>query len=441
MQQPLACVAAARRFALAYALASGLALAGPALATAPATSAAEHWDFRWSDGFALQRGDGAFRLSFGGRLWLDGAVIEETPGLERDLEALGGAGEGNGVEVRRARIHFDGTAYERLFFRSQLDFAGGTPAFRDVFVGLRDLGPVGSVRVGQFKEPFFLDEQNNDDFIAFMERPTTNVFYPDRNVGVMATNTLAERRVLWQLAAFRDTDDFGAAFSSFGGTDWDVTARVTGLPLWEDQGRRLVHLGAAYLHRFRGSAERYAQRPEEHLADRFVDTGPFDATDANVFDAELAWVEGPFSLQGEYTHSLVEGRAGQPDLSFWGAYAQASWFPTGEQRVYDPATGAFGRVRPRASFDPSRGGWGAFELVARTSYLDLSDDGVSGGELLDLGAGVNWYPYPNARLMLGYVHAVLSGRQADADPDPMLAVPIHVSGRAHVVQTRFQVFF
>jgi phosphate-selective porin OprO/OprP len=216
---------------------------------------------------------------------------------------------------------------------------------------------------------------------------------------------------------------------------------VTGLPLWEDEGRRLVHLGLGYLHRFRGEGERYAQRPEAHLAGRFVDTGPFDATDANVFDAELAWVEGPLSLQGEYTHSLVAGRAGQGDLAFWGAYGQASWFPTGEHRVYDQAAGGFGRLRPRASFDPARGTWGAFELALRYAYLDLSDRGLRGGKLSDVSAGVNWYLFPNARIMLDYVHAVLSDRESDADPDPMVFAPIHVSGHGDIVQTRFQVDF
>jgi hypothetical protein len=58
-----------------------------------------------------------------------------------------------------------------------------------------------------------------------------------------------------------------------------------------------------------------------------------------------------------------------------------------------------------------------------------------------LSAGVNWYLFPNARIMLDYVHPVLSGRKADADPDPTLVDPLHVSGHARFVQTRFQVDF
>ncbi len=220
--------------------------------TAPVAAGPGDWSFDWNNGFNLQRADGAFKLRFGGRVQLDGAVISETDGLSDDLRALGGNGQGDGVEFRRARIFFEGTLYERLFFKAQYDFADGEPEFRDVYMGLRGLGPVGSLQVGQFKEPFNLDEQTSDDYITFMERATPDAFFPGRQVGVMAMNTLAEKRMLWQLGTFRVVDDFGSGFSSFSGTDWDVAARFTGLPLWADEGSRLLHLGLGYIHRFRG---------------------------------------------------------------------------------------------------------------------------------------------------------------------------------------------
>ena len=119
----------------------------------PAAEAPDDWNFAWNNGFKLERNDGAFRLKFGGRIQLDGAVIMESNGLNDDLRALGGEGRGNGVEFRRARIFFEGDVYERLFFKAQYDFASGDPAFADVYMGLRDLGPLGDVQVGQFKEP------------------------------------------------------------------------------------------------------------------------------------------------------------------------------------------------------------------------------------------------------------------------------------------------
>lgn len=395
------------------------------------------WTFEWDNGFKLERADGSFALKFGGRAQLDGAAIWESSGLDDDLTALGEDGQGDGVEFRRARIFFEGTVYERLFFKAQYDFAGGDPEFKDVYIGLKELGPLGSVRVGQFKEPFFLNEQTSSNYITFMERALPNAFLPEfRNVGVMAMNTAAEQRFLWQAGVFRATDDFGDAFSTFSDTDWDAALRLSGLPLWSEDGGRFLHLGAAYIHRFRGEEARFQQRPESHLAGRFVDTMSLDASDVDIVGAELAWVNGPLSIQSEYTHAFVNGDGGQENVDFWGAYGQVSYFLTGEHRPYELGSGKFGRIKPRANFDPARGHWGAFELAARFSYLDLDDRSVRGGELWDVTAGLNWYLFPNARIMLNYVHADVSDREAIID-----TAPADVSGSGDIVQTRFQVDF
>jgi len=212
------------------AAAARIAEAAKAAPTAPAAGA-PGWNVKWDNGFNVDREDGSAKLKFGGRIQLDGAVIAESNGLSDDLRALGGNGQGDGVEFRRARLYFDGTVYERLFFKAQYDFASGNPTFKDVYIGLKGLGPVGSVQVGQFKEPFYLDEMTSDDYITFMERGTSNVFAPDRQVGVMATNTLADKRMQWQLGTFRVVNDVGQAFNSFSSTDWDIATRFTGTPI------------------------------------------------------------------------------------------------------------------------------------------------------------------------------------------------------------------
>jgi phosphate-selective porin OprO/OprP len=416
------------------AAAARMAEAARAPETAPVSTAPPDWKFGWSNGFKLERTDGSAELKFGGRIQADGAVIPESNGLSNDLRALGGEGQGDGVEFRRARLFFEGTVYERLFFKAQYDFAGGEAAFKDVYVGLNGLGPVGKVQVGQFKEPFFLDEQTSSNYITFMERGLNAVFFPDRNMGVMAMNTAAEKRFLWQLGVFRDTDDFGDAFSSFNKTGWDTALRLTGLPLWNDDGSRYLHVGAGYVHRFLGDTERYRQRPEAHLADRFVDTGNLNARGADLFDGELAWVHGPFSFQSEYSYALLNRNEGGSNVGFWGAYAQVSYFLTGEHKVYEPDYGRFGRVKPKANLNPAKGDWGAWEIAARYSYLDLDDSNVRGGKLSDVTAGVNWYLFPNARIMLNYIHADVSEREASSPA-------FNVGGTANIVQTRFQVDF
>ena len=120
---------------------------------------------------------------------------------------------------------------------------------------------------------------------------------------------------------------------------------------------------------------------------------------------ELALVWNSISLQSEFMPTWVEGTAGGRDLFFWGAYVQASWFPTGEHRNYDTDKGVFKRVKLKENFSISQGTWGALELAARYSHLDLNDNGVRGGIENNVTLGANWYLYSNLRLMLNWVHA------------------------------------
>lgn len=132
-----------------------VAAAGPA-----AESDKPTWKFKWSNGFNLQRSDGKFKLKFGGRVQLDGALIGLDSDLAGDFRDAGiNPLEGNGVEFRRARFFFSGTVYERLYFKAQYDFAqpedDDNPDFKDLYVGLK-FEPL-QVQVGHFKEPMLLE--------------------------------------------------------------------------------------------------------------------------------------------------------------------------------------------------------------------------------------------------------------------------------------------
>ena len=96
------------------------------------------------------------------------------------------------------------------------------------------------------------------------------------------------------------------------------------------------------------------------------------------------------------------------DPTFQGFYAAASWFLTGEVRPYSRSNATFGRVRPRRSLR-SEGGAGAWEIAARFSRLDLSDQEIAGGELEDVTLGLNWYANPFVRVMANWIHAEVDG--------------------------------
>lgn len=376
--------------------------------TAPAVSAAtpSDWDFGWKNSFYLKKADGSVELKFGGRIQLDGAVINVSNNLDR---AIGGGGDGAGVEFRRARIFAEGDVYEYGIFKAQYDFAPDNAEFKDVYVGLQKLpgfGPTGNARVGHMKEPFSIDELTSSKYITFMERSLTNVFAPSRNTGVMFQRTFADEHVYLGVGGFANANNFGDSFQNM--SNYNVTARLTGLPIYADGGKRLLHVGLQYSHQFRGGGAtlRYRERPESHLSQRLVDTGVFaGVSDVDLVGGELAGVFGPMHFQAEGVGAFVQRGMGQSNPSFWGAYGQVGTFLTGETRAYDPKTASFKRTSPKQNFSIANGTWGAWEVAGRYSYLDLDSGGIRGGTLNDLTAGLNWYLFPNLRLMANYVYS------------------------------------
>ena len=366
----------------------------------PAKPDPEGWRIYFKDYLRIERNDGQYKLHVGGMTQWDIAGID----TDQDLKDAGFNNQGNGEEFRRARLSIDGELGENAIFKAEYDFAGGDANFADVWMGLQRIPYVGRLQAGHFKEPYSLEEQTSDRFITFMERALPVLaFSPARNAGVALSSTAFQQRLTWGVGAFRDANNFGNSFSNQ--ELYNVTARVTGLPVYQEDGGTLVHVGYNYSHRFRDDDNvSFAPDPEVHLSDPIVDTGNIPANGVDVFGAELATVIGPVSLQGEFMDALVDQASGS-NANLWGGYAYASWFVTGEHRAYDLRTGAFARTSPKESFSFSKGQWGALELGARYSYVDLNNGDVRGGIESDVTAAVNWYLYSNLRLMLNYVWA------------------------------------
>src|SRR5690606_11590712 len=130
---------------------------------------------------------------------------------------------------------------------------------------------------------------------------------------------------------------------------WQVTGRVTGLPYYANEGRRLVHLGAAHSWRNPdGALVRFGVRPEAGLAQfRYIDTEGlpelFRLSDARVDDLRLLGLEaaavwGPLWVQSEYAHADVDTTLGG-DMDFYSWYIQGVWSLTGEHRPYKHGEG------------------------------------------------------------------------------------------------------
>ncbi len=349
-----------------------------------------------------------------------GQLQTDTYWFEQDQASRDSFGEIPGGEAfRRARIAVFGT-YGLTEYRIGMDFAlSGRPSFLDVYAGLHELPGIGRIRVGHFFEPFCLERNTANMFVTFMERSMIDqAFAPGRNTGIMANNTWMNDRATWGLGYFRtDSDVYGDDV----GTDFEnaVSGRLTGVPIYDEwtNGHQYVHLGMAYSIRAANDRTvRFRAQPEARLGAAipnvpfFVDTGSIPSDFFQLLGGEVICTRGPFSIQSEYMLSAVDSIS-QGDLYFHGCYLFCSYFLTGEHRPYRRDNGTVDRVIPLTDFVQQghdscvEVGPGAWELVARLSYLDLNDATVQGGELTDVTVGLNWYLNPYLRVTTNYIHA------------------------------------
>ncbi|MEM7355418.1 MAG: porin [Acidobacteriota bacterium] len=359
-----------------------------ALVTAPAASA--DWTTKWSNGFKVESKDKAFKLKFGGRIMADYTFVDADDLLEPITD-------GDGFEFRRARLFFSGTIYDRVTFKANYDFTGGEADFKDVYIGLKQ--DWGEIRFGHYKEYFSLEELTSSKYLAFLERSLNNAFSPSRGSGIGVHGSKGDK-MNWGFGAFYDADDFGISLDE---DNVNITGRVAFRPIYEDKGRKMLHIGIAATQKDRASRIRFRVRPEAHFTGRFVDTGNFSADDALLFGLEIAGVHNNFWYAAEYNQADVS-TPGAGDPTFDGGYVQFGYFFGDDYKRFKTSGGVFDRQKPSENWGKD-GGRGAWEVAFRYSTIDLDDGAISGGQEDNWTIGVNWYPNPATRLMINLVHA------------------------------------
>ena len=223
----------------------------------------------------------------------------------------------------------------------------------------------------------------------------------------MLRHTEAQSRLFWAVSMTtngKSTDD------NRNNADFTLTGRVTGLPMYRDEGRRLVHLGLGYSARVpENDTQRFRARPEARFAPFFVDTGDLFSDTGQLLGLEGATVQGPLWIQAEWITAWSDTDE-LGDLRFEGAYLEAGWFLTGESRYYKTEEATFGRLTPSKRFHggnpfTGKGDGGALEVIARVSTVDLNDGPVRGGKMTDVSLGLNWYTTAATRLSLNYIYS------------------------------------
>jgi phosphate-selective porin len=275
---------------------------------------------------------------------------------------------------------------------------------------------VGTLTFGKIKETFTYEMVGDAANLPQLER-TLNPFFVSRNVGVKLSNSVLNQRMTYTVGWFNDWLFHG---QSFGESANDFTARLTALPVYSQGGTNYLHLATGF--RYAGAENgviRLKGKPESNITSNYVDTGDLPASHQNEISLELLANRGPFSVLAEYAESNVYSPTlGVPH--FYGASLIGSWVITGEHRPYDRKVGYARRIIPERR-------WGAWEVVARYSQVDLKDRTVNGGILHKGLLAVNWWASTQWRISFGYGLADLNRK--------------NLSGTTNIFQTRFQWIF
>ena len=278
------------------------------------------------------------------------------------------------------------------------------------------VGKLGALTFGKTKEPFVYEIVGDATFLPSLER-VLNPFFTSRDVGLQLSNSILKKRMTYTGGWFNDWWVQKKDFEAVGN---HVAARVTGLISINEDGSRYMHVAASA--RYAGADSgviRLKGKPESNVTSNYVDTGNIPASNQKEFGLEALWTRDRYSVLTEYVRSQVNAtQIANP--SFYGFYVTGSVFLTGEHRPYDRNVAFARRPIPRRR-------WGAVELTARYSHLDLNDKSVHGG-VVDKGTlDLNWFLNRRCKL-------AVSGGFANLDRSGL-------DGFTKILQTRMQYVF
>ncbi|VAX40634.1 Phosphate/pyrophosphate-specific outer membrane porin OprP/OprO [hydrothermal vent metagenome] len=353
------------------------------------------------------------------------------------VRAFEGGDPQSRIGFRRMRIGVKGDIKDNMFYKIEVDFAArNRTAFKDAYLGFKDIPFFQKVIIGQQKRPYGLDTLNSSRYNVFIERPfVVEALNQDaRRFGIASHGVSEDLAWNWQYGFYnqRDlatqvndiNDHFQGQFAGrLANTIWyDESSGGRGYAHWAISGTVANSDGNSPNNGTQDNETRFRTRPEARTSGRWLNTGRIaGAKSYEILAAEAVVNVGSVQAVGEFMNVWVqrESVAGE-DVQFYGAYGYVSWFLTGEHIPWNRKTGTIGRVKPFQNFflvdtcDDCKGrGWGAWQVAARYSYSDFSDADILGGKGESLTIGVNWHWNPYARMQFNYIDGRISNRSVN----------------------------
>ena len=417
----------------------------------------------------LSTADGQNSIALTGRFHFD---MGAYPNYSPNRPNVAPANLNSGVDLRRGRIGVLGKIAGDWNFGLIYDFGGsndsgpavgGTGGITTGGIETAELTYNGfrpfAFEFGYEDVPYTLDEATSSNDIMFTERASSQVIAANLAAGDFRSNIGGHWNNDRAWVGIYATGPTSGNSHAGIGQQFGAVGRATYQILQSDAYSLHVGVDAEGLMKpqsFGGIRQitTFSDRPEDRIdTTQILNTGTIGTatnpvSGANVAGFELAGGIGSLFGQAEYFHYTVN-RTNASTLSFNGGYAQASYTLTGEHRKYIPGTGAYSGISPDHPFSLANGTWGAWEIAARYSVMDLnsnftpgvstaSTNGVAGGQQQIATLGVNWYVNNNIRFLFDYLHGFINKKSGAAATAPLGA---GIGGRLDAVEARAQVAF
>jgi phosphate-selective porin OprO/OprP len=363
------------------------------------------------EGFSVQNEGGDFRLQLRGYVQFDGRFFSGDEGARAV----------DNFVLRRVRPILAGSLGRYFDFSVMPDFGGGVTALQDAYLDFKP-SPKLKVRVGKFKSPVGLERLQSATAIHFVERAFPTALVPNRDVGAMVFGDLAGGVVSYAGAILDGAPD-GGSVDTDANDGKDLAGRLFVSPF--KRGRaRLRDLGFGIAGTTgKQSGPLPAYRSSGQVSVITILTGITADGTRTRYSPQASFYSGPLGVLAEYARSSsrVKKADGTPfdlDASAWQVTATVAL--TGD-------VASFSGARPKKTFDPAKGQWGALELAARVHGLSLDRSAVDAGaidpaksarKLTAWGVGLNWSLTRNVKQMADFDRVSFEGGSAGGDREP-----------------------
>ena len=408
----------------------------------------------------IEAGEGGFKISSADKkhqVKIRGAVQADN------RTYVDGGGLIDSFDLKQGRVWLEGYVFNDIAFKIMPDFAASGNILPDAYLDYI-YHPAASLLVGKFKPALSLERLQGDSDGTFLERAFPTYLASNRDVGVQLHGAFdftghtaekvvgpidAKNQLTYQLGVFNGSGDDGSPNNNAADNNdnKEFVGRLFAHPFQHTSYSWLEGLGL-------GVAGSYSQVSSQVLKNQATPIGrntylnyanvitgasaPVSNGDSYRFYPQAYWYSGSFGAMAEYVissqHLSGINKTGvatnvQQNNTAW--QVLGSYVLTGEDN-------SFGAIKPIRAFNPLDGKWGALQLAARWSQLDVDSDtfvfvdpNKSANQARAWTVGANWYLNNNALIRTDYEQVSFDGGAKNGGNRPS----------EQVFATRFQLSF